>query len=80
MAHGEQNSSLGTRRIARSGRATSRHPPLCRERNGQQILGNLRVGEVLQVSSLVGSHNATEVEPIGDFETDVFAFVHRECA
>jgi hypothetical protein len=50
------------------------------ERNGQQVVGNLRVGEVLQVSSLVGSHNATEVEPIGDFETDVFAFVHRECA
>ena len=27
-------------------------------------------------SSLVGSHNGTEVEPIGDFETDVFA--HRQ--
>src|SRR4029453_6659567 len=37
----------------------------------------LRVGEVLQVSSLVGSHNGTEVEPTGDFQTDVFAFVHK---
>jgi len=40
-------------------------------------VGNLRVGEVLQVSSLVGSHDRTEVELIGDFETDAFAFVHR---
>src|SRR5262249_61954325 len=48
-----------------------------RERNGQQVLGNLRVGEVLQVSSLIGSHDGTEVEPIDDFETDAFAFVHR---
>ena len=47
------------------------------ERNGQQVVGNLRVGEVLQVSSLVGSHDRTEVELIGDFETDAFAFVHR---
>ena len=42
-----------------------------------RVVGNLRVGEVLQISSLVGSHDRTEVEPIGDFETDVFAFVHR---
>ena len=48
------------------------------ERNGQQVLGNLGVGEVLQVSSLISSHDGTEVEPIGDFETDVFAFVHNE--
>ena len=47
------------------------------ERNGQQVVGDLRVGEVLQVSSLVGSHDRTEVELIGDFETDAFAFVHR---
>jgi hypothetical protein len=47
------------------------------ERNGQQVVGNLRVGEVLQVSGLVGSNDRTEVELIGDFETDAFAFVHR---
>ena len=47
------------------------------EGNGQQVVGNLRVGEVLQVSSLVGSHDRTEVELIGNFETDAFAFVHR---
>jgi hypothetical protein len=43
----------------------------------RKVVGNLRVGEVLQVSSLVGSHDRTEVELIGDFETDAFAFVHR---
>jgi hypothetical protein len=48
------------------------------ERYGQQVLGNLGVGEVLQVSGLVGSHDGTEVEPISDFEKDAFAFVHRE--
>ncbi len=47
------------------------------EGNAQQVAGNLRVGEVLQVSSLVGSHDRTEVELIGNFETDAFAFVHR---
>jgi hypothetical protein len=77
MACGERNSSLGSRWTARSGRATSRRPPLVGERNGQQVVGNLRVGEVLQVSSLVGSHNRTEVELIGDFEMEAFAFVHR---
>ena len=47
------------------------------ERNGQQVPSNLRVGEVLQIRSLIGSHDATKVELVGDFEADAFIFVHR---
>lgn len=49
-----------------------------RERNSQQTPGNLRVGKVLHVSSLVCSHVRTEEKSIGDFETEVLAFVHSE--
>ena len=75
MARGRRNSSLGSRRTARSGRATRRGLPLYME---TEVLGNLRVAEVLQVSSLVSSHDGAEVEPIGDFKTDAFAFLHSE--
>ena len=49
-----------------------------RERNGQQIPGNLRVRKMLHVSRLICSHVRTEEKSIGDFETDVLAFIHSE--